>query len=142
MKHETNGIPENLGLAERFDNLLDKLNSEDQTGWIELPGKWVKDPVSNRTVPVQFWIFNPKPLSGAYESAKYSPSIMLEIGRREFKDGTPVNTVEQVSLKREYFDEGEARYKNRYEDFLKALDKIELAARLYEESTFTYGPQK
>lgn len=127
---------------ERFDELLAKLNSEDQTGWIELPGKWVKDPVSNRTVPVQFWIFNPKPLSGAYEAAAYSPSILLEIGEREFNDGDPIIKADQYSVKRAHFDDKDAKYKAHDEKTLQALEKMELAADLYAKSTVIYEPKK
>jgi hypothetical protein len=145
MNHETGGFHESRTEKpepiERFDNLLAQLINAGESGWVELPGKWVVDPVDNKSKPIHFWVFNPKPLSG-YETAKYSPSIMLEVGEREFDDGAPVSKADQYSINRAYFEKNNPRYKAKDEMVLKSLEKLEIAVGLYAESTAIYEPKK
>ena len=140
MNHEVSNSSEsheqNLKPIERFDRLLGKMVDESETGWLELPSKWVKDSRTGRSIPEQFWVSNPKPLSGVYEAAKYTPSIMLEIGKREFDaGGSPINKVIQRSVKRAHFDENDARYKAQGEDAVKIFERLEYAYGIYEEAS-------
>jgi hypothetical protein len=130
-KHEQTTEP-----VDRFDRLLAAIVAEGETGWIELPGKWVKDPATSRSVPIQFWVFNPEPLSDAYETASYSPSLTLEIGRREYDGGGwPINKAKQYFVKRAYLDKSDPRYAEHKQAAAKALDMLERAYDLYSATS-------
>jgi hypothetical protein len=140
MNYEADSSSENheqdLKHIDRFDRLLGRMNGEGETGWLELPSKWVKDPATGKGVHVQFWVYNPKPLNSGYEAASYSPSIMLEIGKREYDDdGSLSKKVNQLSVKRVHLERGDSRDKAFSQDSEKILERLEYVYGIYEETT-------
>lgn len=113
--------------------MLERMIDEGESGWLELPSKWVKDPATGKGVPVQFWVYNPKPLDSGYEAAAYSPSIMLEIGKREYDDdGSLSKKVNQLSVKRVHLERGDSRDKAFSQDSEKILERLEYVYGIYE----------
>lgn len=149
MNHEASNTfetrEENLKPIEQFDSLLEQI-AEGRTGWLELPEKEVKDPAYDKLVPARLYAFVPGPLVG-YESARYSPSLTLEIGDNEYtrkaketEGSTQANSKQEYNLKRtcvkrDYLDESSPYYEAKHRSAVEDLARIELAVKLYIEAS-------